>query len=244
MKISVCIATYNGEKYIKQQLNSVLPQLTENDEIIISDDLSSDTTLEIIKSIDDNRIKIYSGIKFDSLIQNFENALLKSTGDIIFLCDQDDFWEENKVSHMLKALGSNDLVISDCTIVDSQLNILLPSFFEVNGSRKGILKNIIKNSYIGCCMAFNRKVLNYALPFPKLIPMHDIWIGLVAEKVGNVTFLNEKLLKYRRHGDNVSLSSEKSNNSFLIKIKYRMQIIIPFIKFIFQLILSNFYRRI
>ena len=101
--ISVCIATYNGEKYIKEQLDSILPQLKKLDEIIISDDKSKDKTLKIIKTLNDSRIKIFTNPK-KGLISNFENAITKSSGDYIFLSDQDDIWHENKIQFYLTVL--------------------------------------------------------------------------------------------------------------------------------------------
>ncbi|MDE5758415.1 MAG: glycosyltransferase, partial [Allobaculum sp.] len=90
--ISVCIATYNGERYIETQIRSILDQLNEDDEIIISDDSSTDRTLDIIRSLNDSRIKLFAGNKFHSRTFNFENALKQATGDFIFLSDQDDIW--------------------------------------------------------------------------------------------------------------------------------------------------------
>lgn len=219
-KISVCMATYNGEKYVAEQIQSILLQLGNKDEIVISDDNSSDSTIEIIRQFKDNRIKLFHS-KGNSLVCNFENALNHASGDFIFLCDQDDVWLPNKVSDMLEALQTYDLVVSDCMVVDKNLNVTLKSFFQQEASCKGFFKNLYKNSYLGCCMAFKKSVLEYILPFPKHIAMHDIWIGLSVELHGTSFFLEKPLMLYRRHGDNASSSSEKSNNSLLYKLQYR-----------------------
>ena len=165
--ISVCMATYNGEKYIKEQLSSILSQLSEKDEIIVSDDSSTDKTVEIIESFQDKRIKILKNNKFRQPNLNFENALKYSKGDIIFLSDQDDVWIENKVEIILNQLKKYDLIVSDAFITNEKLNITNDSLFSEVNSNRGILKNIIKNTYYGCCMAFKRKVLKKALPFTK-----------------------------------------------------------------------------
>ena len=220
--ISVCIATYNGEKYIKQQLDSILCQLKDDDEIIISDDNSTDGTLLIVESFKDSRIKIYPGNEFHSPIFNFENALKKAKGNYIFLCDQDDVWLSNKVSLMMDYLCNYDLVVSDCKIVDADLNIINESFFHTFSSGKGFCKNLIKNTYLGCCMAFKSEVLNYVLPFPKRIAMHDIWIGLSVELFGSVYFLDQPLIFYRRHGKNASFGGGKSHFSISYRIRYRI----------------------
>lgn len=215
------MATYNGERYVAEQIQSILLQLSPNDEIIISDDGSCDNTLDIILQFEDERIKLFHN-KNHGLIHNFENALKNAIGDYVFLCDQDDVWLPNKVNEMLDALQLYDLVVSDCAVVDKNLNIISESFFNQRLSRKGFLKNLYKNSYLGCCMAFRQKVLDYVLPFPKYIAMHDIWIGLMVELHGTSYFLEKPLMLYRRHGHNVSPSSEKSNYSLFYQIKYRI----------------------
>lgn len=205
--ISVCVAAFNGEKYIEEQILSVLRNLDSQDEIIISDDGSSDRTRRIVDDLaeKDRRIRIIDGPR-KGLIKNFENAIVHSKGDIIFLCDQDDVWKDNKVKTVLDIFGNTDctLVMHDACIVDSNLRISGCSFFEFKKCKKGYWRNLIKNSYIGCCMAFKRSILDYAIPFPDNIPMHDQWIGLLSERVGKVEFCNEQLLLYRRHSNNAS----------------------------------------
>jgi len=230
MKISVCLATYNGEAYLSQQLTSILNQLGKEDEVIISDDSSSDNTLKIIKDTNDSRIKLFKDQKFQSPIRNFENALSQSSGEIIFLADQDDIWESNKIEIILKSLKDCDIVVSDCFIIDSDDNIINKSFFEVNGSRPGLIKNIIKNSYLGCTLGFRRKVLKKAMPFPPQIPMHDWWLGLVGEVFYKTKFINQKLVRYRRHDHNASSTSGKSKNTLFIKLLFRIKLIWEILK--------------
>ncbi|RYY08340.1 MAG: glycosyltransferase family 2 protein [Sphingobacteriaceae bacterium] len=198
--VSVCIASFNGEKYIKEQILSILNQIDSNDEIIISDDASTDKTLSIIEGIEDLRIKILSGKVFRDPIKNFQNALLHAKGNFIFLSDQDDVWREGKYKEMLQLLYNYDLIVSDSVIVNEQLQTIHPSFFKYFNSGKGIVKNIIKSSYYGSCMAFKKQVLSVALPFPDTKEIgHDLWIGLVAEITGKVYFYPKPLLLYRRH---------------------------------------------
>lgn len=223
MKISVCIATYNGGKFIRQQLDSILKQLETDDEIIISDDSSSDMTLEIIKLYNDSRIKILAGNTFRSPIFNLENALKQAKGDYIFLADQDDIWDDNKIEITLSYLKEYNIVISDCNIINETGDEIHPSFFELNKSKAGLLHNFIKNSYLGCCMAFDRKMLEAILPFPENIAMHDIWIGIISELIGNPIFISNKLISYRRHSLNFSPTSQSSSFSLWYKIGYRLQ---------------------
>lgn len=230
--ISVCMATYNGERYIYKQIKSIIQELTEEDEIIISDDGSTDSTIQIIKEFNDSRIKIIQHIKtktskykFDLVTRNIENAIKHSNGDIIFLADQDDIWINDKIDKIKSVMKDYDVVLHDCSVIDDNCNILIKSYFDLNNSHKGIIRNLTKNSYMGCCMAFKKEMLDFLIPFPKIEVPHDIWIGLIGEYFGKVCFLKDKLVLYRRHGNNLSPSGESSNNSFLFKIKYRFLLI-------------------
>lgn len=229
-KISVCIATYNGSLYIKEQLDSILPQLCETDELIISDDSSTDNTIEIIKLYGDPRIVLLENQSFHSPTYNFENALNNASGDYIFLCDQDDVWLSDKVESFIPLLERYDLVVSDCKIVNADLEIIEDSFFKVMKSGKGLLRNYIKNTYLGCCIAFRKEVFNYILPFPPNIPMHDIWIGMLVELNGNPFYLEKPTSLYRRHGENASYAGEKSKNNIFFKIKYRLDLLMSLVK--------------
>ena len=232
--ISVCIATYNGAKYIKQQLESILSQIGNNDEIIISDDESVDKTVEIIKSINDSRIKILIHKKENSEIlkmksgsfmavsQNFENALNNAKGDVIFLSDQDDYWLPNKVNTCLSALEENDIVMSNYSIAGENLDVKIESFYAHSPISKYLLVNIARSSFLGCCMAFRKCVLDYVLPFPKNLIGHDFWIGCLGVRNFRFLFIQAPLLLYRRTDSNVSTASAKSKNSLIYKIYYRL----------------------
>lgn len=198
---SICIATYNGEKYIEQQVYSILKQISLEDEVIISDDNSTDNTLFIIRNINDKRITIISN---DSnrygTIGNFQNALYYARGKYIFLSDQDDVWFENKYSKMLESLKNYDLVHCNSIVVDDSMNVLETSFYNVLHNGVGIIKNIKRSTYFGSHIAFNSRLLKYVLPFPDTEEIgHDLWIGLVAEMIGKVKFLDDRLMYYRRH---------------------------------------------
>ena len=230
MKISVCIATYNGLRFIKDQLESIRSQISIDDEIVISDDGSSDNTLEFIKALNDPRIIIRKNESARGIVNNFENAINNSTGDYIFLSDQDDVWLPNKIKIFKVFLKQYDLVVSDCYVVNSNLEIIYESYYRYNKSKKGVLNNLIFNSYLGCCMAFNRKLLNLATPFPGNVIAHDIWIGLIYSIYGKVCFIDDRLILYRRHELNLSQASSISRNSFYFKIKYRFILLLSLIR--------------
>lgn len=226
-KISVAMATYNGEKYIKEQLETILVQLHDGDEIVISDDGSIDNTMDIIKSFNDDRIKIISGPKL-GVKKNFENAIKNCKGEYIFLADQDDIWLSGKVELCLEQLEKEFLlIVHDAYIVDSNLESIEESFFKYRGSKKGVIKNILKNSYIGCCMAFDKKMIPEILPIPDNVEMHDQWIGILANYKGKVKFLQKQLIKYRRHSDN---TSSFKHYPLRRMIKNRMILIKEFLK--------------
>ena len=230
MKISVCMATYNGEKFIRKQLRSILKQLNENDELIISDDSSTDDTVPIIKSFHDRRILLMENNTFYHPVFNIENALKCARGEYIFLADQDDIWLDNKIEICLDYLKEYDLVLTDCMIIDQDEHIIADSFFRLRKTRPGLIKNLWVNSYIGCCMVFNKKILTKSLPFPKNIAMHDSWIGLIAELCGKTKMVNQKLVLYRRHQRNISSTSGHSRLNLYTKLKYRVILFICLLK--------------
>lgn len=223
--ISVCIATYNGEKYIKEQIDSILKQLGCEDEIIISDDDSTDSTLEIIENYNDRRIILVKNKNIKSPIFNFENALKQARGDYIFLSDQDDVWLPEKISICLLFLENYDVVLTDCMIVNETLHILKNSLFEINKSKSGLIQNLIRNSYSGGCMVLKKEVLKIALPFPKTIPMHDIWLGYVTELFFKPVFIQDKLLMHRIHNTNATFTGDKSKYSIFKRVQFRWNII-------------------
>lgn len=223
--ISVCMATYNGSRYIHEQLASILPQLSPDDEVIVSDDGSTDSTLERIAALNNPLIRVIHNTGRHSPIYNFENALRHAQGDYIFLCDQDDVWADNKVQVMMQALQHSCCIVSDCAVTDASLQVVSPSFYEVVRKHEGKWYNLlIRNCYLGCCMAFRRELLNQALPFPDNIPMHDIWLGNVASFYYSISFLPQVLMKYRRHGSNVSSTSSPSVSTLWQKFRYRWSI--------------------
>lgn len=224
--ISVCIATYNGERYIRQQIESIVCQLNVDDEIIVSDDGSTDGTLDIVKGIGDKRIKIIEGPGRKSPILNFECALKASKGDFIFLSDQDDVWKPDKVEICMKWLKTYNCVVSDAEVTDNRLKPLYPSLYDIMQVRQGRIYNTIwKNGYTGCCMAFRRNVLEASLPFPKNIPMHDIWIGNVAAYKYNVILIPDRLIHFRRHENTISCNGKGSKFTIWQQMKFRLNII-------------------
>jgi glycosyltransferase involved in cell wall biosynthesis len=216
MALSVALAAKDGSRYLGAQVASILPQLHADDELVISVDPSSDTTRELAERLaaetlapestpDAPCLRVIEG-PGQGLIRNFECAIAATRNEWIFLSDHDDVWMPHKVAEVLRAFTESSamLVIHDARVVDENLAEIAPSYFCLRGSGPGYRRNLLKNSYMGACMAFTRELKQIALPFPSHIPMHDQWLGLLAEKQGTVCFLDEQLISYRRHGNNAT----------------------------------------
>ncbi len=220
--ISICMATYNGQQYLQQQLQSILRQLGPEDEIIVSDDSSTDETIAIIKACSDSRIRLYTDNSFYSPIYNFENALKQATGDIIVLSDQDDLWLENKLRIVKDKFkdhsGEIYTVMMNADIIDDHGHHIGETLFQRVKAGPGLIKNIYDNCYTGCAMAFSKELLEVALPFPPGIPMHDSWLGLLSELFGKVEFVPAVTMHYRRHSSNTSYR----HRNVLQQIRWRL----------------------
>ena len=225
--ISVCIATHNGEQYIKEQLDSILCQLLSEDEVVISDDGSTDSTLEIIKGYNDPRIKIFN-FKQPSKTshthiyasRNFENALKHAKGEYIFLSDQDDIWMPSKVAVCLGALKQNDMIVHNMEIVNDYGECMGKTLYSEGIKKQNLW--MIGGTYYGCALAFKAKWLKKILPFPHNLVSHDFWISYIIEKLGKTCYEIKPLMYYRYREESVS---HNVSNSVYFKIKYRLSIV-------------------
>ena len=223
MKISVCLATYNGQKFLADQLASIVHQLQSGDEIVVADDGSSDRTVEIASSFAP-WIRLISTTRVGGVVKNFERTIAAANGDVIVLCDQDDVWLDGRVDAIRSACMSADLVLLNGQVVDAELAPRQNSVFQLVNMRSGFMPNLLKNSFIGCCMAFRRNIRDAIIPFPNGVPWHDWYIGLFAEATGRVHRIDSISMLYRRHGDNFSPTGEKSKNGLFKKILIRYQV--------------------
>jgi glycosyltransferase involved in cell wall biosynthesis len=238
MKITVCMAAYNGEKYIEQQLQSILSQIGLDDNIVIVNDCSIDKTLKIIHQIKDIRITVINNEINIGVVKSFEKSMAHASGEIIFLSDQDDIWMPTKVKSFLEIFNSYPditLALSDAQIIDNEDRTTARSYFNLRGKfNNGLLNNVIKNKYHGCTMAFRREILAVALPFPRDIPMHDLWIGIVNSIYGKTFYIDAPLIQHRRHNNNTGHGYKSSGDLFSI-LKWRLTLA----KNIVQLILKK-----
>jgi GT2 family glycosyltransferase len=221
-KVSECMAAYNGSRFIEAQLRSILPQLDDVDEIVIVDDGSSDSTIARIASIRDPRIRLFVHKENQGIVATFEDALRTATGDILFLCDDDDLWASNKVERLLAAFEKNpdaQIVTSRVALID-ELGLPLPDA-RVNRYGRffaGFWRNIFQNYYQGSAMAIRASLLGRVLPFPRGKQfLHDVWIGTRNEVTGGqAEFVDEPLVYYRRHSNN---AGQRHNLLRLIKVR-------------------------
>lgn len=225
--VSVCMATYNGERYIVEQVRSILSQLAATDELIVSDDASTDRTLSLIDSFHDPRIKVFHNAQ-KGVANNFENALKQASGDYIFLSDQDDVWESDKIERMIRFMeeGSFDCVLCNCRLVDKDGHTIKSPHFDAQWPmRRPVWVNWANNAWLGCCMAFSRRVLRATLPFPKGLAAHDLWIALYAQCHFRCGYMEaDVLVNYRRHDQTVSFTGGKSTNPLWYRVWYRLHL--------------------
>ncbi|MBQ3375327.1 MAG: glycosyltransferase [Erysipelotrichaceae bacterium] len=221
--VSVCIASYNGEKYITEQIESILPQLQETDEIIVSDDGSSDNTREIVRDLirKDGRIKLIDG-PCVGYASNFFNAIDHASNDVVFLSDQDDIWAEDKVEKILEVFDKDP----ECTTVLHKMYTFHQDISEkgeeiVVKYKKGFNTNVLFSSYWGCCMAFKKDFIKKFYPIKQPCLSHDQIIGLASERNGKTVFLEDKLIYHRIHKKNVTTAKR----SIFDKIGFRFQML-------------------
>ena len=228
MRIAILLATYNGEKYLSEQLLSLYNQTYSDWTLYIADDGSTDGTIGIVREFSQryDNIVFHQNSEGKGALRNFMDLLAETEADYYMFCDQDDVWLPNHIKCMAKALETYDWALSDCKIVDEHLNVVGESIFKIRGTKLNIPSNLWSACYQGCCMAFRREVLEKALPFPRTKVGHDLWLGLIANKYFKTTLIREPLLLYRRHGGAISPTGmHKKAFTLLGKIHYRMYIV-------------------
>ncbi len=236
--ISIAMATYNGEKYLKEQLDSILSQTYSNIEIIICDDYSGDATRSILEeySQKDKRIKLYFNEKNIGYVKNFEKAISLCSGEFIALSDQDDIWMEYKIETLYKNIGSHLLIHSDALLINEKGNIVATSYSRY--SKKILQKDfkacLVENNVTGCTLLFDRKLIHGAVPFPQATIVHDWWLALCACKCGTIKYLDLALVKYRQHENNqIGATCINSTNPIEVKVSY-LKKYIPFLESLYH----------
>ncbi|WP_415619755.1 glycosyltransferase [Liquorilactobacillus sp.] len=225
------MATYNGEKYIEEQINSILKQTKQIDELVICDDKSSDSTVQIIDSFNCDLIKLKINLENIGYVRNFEQAISMSSGDIIFLADQDDIWRIDKVSKMVTFMNSEkcDLLCSNFDLINQKDEIIedkkkynIPSF--VIKEHREIITSIsfsrllLGNVVQGCTYCFTKNVRNKYLAINNQEVYHDWQLMLIAAYNEGVFFYNDNLIQYRLHSNNsIGFDNKKAKIELEIK---------------------------
>jgi glycosyltransferase involved in cell wall biosynthesis len=221
---SVVLATFDGERFIDAQLDSIIPQLASDDEVIISDDASSDGTIRSVKRRNDSRIRVICNSNRVGYVKNFERAISFARGEYILFSDQDDVWLPNKITTVCLALDRKACVVSDAIVVDKDLRELHASFFKLRRATDFSFAAIfLRPCFIGATMACRRSYLNRLVPFPPNVP-HDFWITLNALWDHDLEVLMDPLILYRRHSSSASVSATALKRPFATILMERVRI--------------------
>lgn len=228
MTISVCMATYNGARYVERQLRSILEQLGPGDEVVIVDDCSRDDTVSVIEKIGDPRIRLERNARNRREIYSFGRAIELSRNKIIFTADQDDVWVPGRAALMVRRLEESGaaLVTSNFTWMDEDERPIVVEFDGVQAAQsahhRANIRDIFigKTNYFGCAMAFRRSLLPFIVPIPDYVESHDLWIALAANLIGSNLHIEDATLRKRRHSSNAT--STVSSRSLYLKLRSRV----------------------
>lgn len=250
------MATYNGERYLEEQLNSIIRQTRLPDEIIICDDCSNDNTISIAKRFSSSaqfKVEIHQNLKNLGFIKNFEKAISLAKGDILILCDQDDVWEKNKIQDIEDYFFKNQEyggVFSDAEVVNEKLESVGYNLWEcvkfserqqkcfIGGNSFNLLIN--RNVVTGATLAFRSTMIKYFMPIPANCA-HDLWIALIISIVSRIGIINKPLIKYRQHSMNqIGIMKENiiekiirttnEDSKYFIKIIERYTVLVSHLK--------------
>lgn len=225
--VSVAMCTWNGERWLDAQLESILSSIAPGDELVVVDDASSDGTWARLRAIDDPRVRLLRNDANLGVRASFDRALGATRGAIVLLADQDDVWEPRKRDAMVEAFAADPAVtavVSDATLIDGDGAWIGESFMATRGGFDGSLAGtFVRSRFLGCAMGVRRRVLELALPIPARAPMHDMWLGAIAAAIGRVAYVDRPLLRYRRHGGNASPSRSPSP---LRALRWRLDLLV------------------
>lgn len=228
-RVSVCMATYNGARFIREQLESIIEQLGVDDELIVVDDGSTDDTLRLVESFADSRISVYRNERNLGSCATFARGVSLATGDVIFTSDQDDIWIPGRLDAMRSALiGSGAmLVTSNLERIDSAGGraepLPLPPLKSEDSDRNAAnLLRILagRAAYFGCTMAFRSSFREIVLPVPGYVKAHDIWFATAANLIGRNFHLEDVTLQHRVHGGNLSFRRRGLMAKLITRIRF------------------------
>ncbi|MFT4260660.1 glycosyltransferase [Microbacterium sp.] len=218
-RVSVCMATWNGEAYLREQLDSIFAELEPQDEVVVVDDASSDGTVALLRSIDDPRLRVHARAENRGYVRTFEEALGLATGDVLMLSDQDDVWIPGRRALFLDALESAAVAASNLVLLGSDRPLPPPVPGASWRLRAGQSRHRWRNElrilagiapYFGCAMAFRRDVADRLLPFPEYLDeSHDLWIATFATRNRMMRHIEQPTIRRRIHDENASPSKPR-----------------------------------
>jgi glycosyltransferase involved in cell wall biosynthesis len=218
--VSVCMATYNGARYVEAQLGSILAELEPGDEVVVVDDASTDDTADIVDAIGDPRIRLRRQARNEGYVRTFEMAMTLARGEVIMLADQDDIWVEGRRGVLLDAAMAAGVAASNLVLLGSDAPLRSPvtrrpwrlRSAQSTHSRRNewrILAGVIP--YFGCAMAVRRDLLPLVLPFPSFLSeSHDLWIATVGNNARSMRHVEDTTVRRRLHEENASTSRPRS----------------------------------
>ena len=217
--VSVCMAPYNGARYVEHQVRSILSELRDEDELVIVDDASADDTVAVLRGIDDDRIRIIRQSVNRGYVRTFEAALAAAENDIVFLSDQDDEWIAGRRDVLATAAAEGGVAASNLILLGSDAPLTSPVtgrpwLLRATTSRQRLrneLRILLGDApYFGCAMALRRDVVDLVLPFPDfLTESHDLWIATVGSAAGRMLHIEQPTLRRRLHDANASTSKPR-----------------------------------
>ena len=214
--ISIAMATYNGEKYLKEQLDSIYAQTYKNIEVIVTDDCSTDKTVEILEEyVKSHELKYYINEKNLGFVKNFEKAVSLCQGEYIALSDQDDIWFPNKLVELLEHIEEYSLICSDAILVDNNRNEIKPSLLKL--THKNVFTgNAIHTLFFskfayGCTILMKKGLIEKSHPIPDGVSFHDWWYASVASVNQGICYYDKPLIAYRQHNENVSIAGKRQS---------------------------------
>jgi glycosyltransferase involved in cell wall biosynthesis len=222
----VCLVTFDGEVFLREQLESVLAQLTADDELVLVDNASRDGTRAVVEDLQRRHPGLHTLFLEENvgIVRGFERCVALATGRFVFLCDQDDVWLPGRLERQIGALADADVSVVNAALVDASLRPLHRTTFEIRTPRLG-WGNLVRNGFVGCTMAFRSEALDRLLPIPDSAPMHDWYLAQVAHREGLRLHRDPEVLHlYRRHGRAASHTGGRSTRPLLVRLLDRIRL--------------------
>ncbi len=217
--ISIAMATYNGEKFLLEQVESILNQSYKDFELIVCDDCSKDNTLSLLNEFQkkDSRIHVFENETNLGFKKNFEKAVGLCKGDFIAFCDQDDIWTQNHLSVLVENINGKDLICGKAELVDTNGNSLGVSTSECfiphapSEDKDEVFEQLLYSNFVqGTACMISRNLVQYIFPIPDCVRFHDWWAASISCLHNGLCYVDEVVLKYRQHGSNVTTTKKYS----------------------------------